>query len=144
RIISATTPHSSLLSEICVNLWPSVRSVFLSGSGASAALRVVRSGSIRGDRRILCSRPNLRLPWIAARMVDLGEVQRAGKLGGEGAVVGHHQQRGGGLGAQGADERKHLPCGRGIERARRLIGEDEGGPVGQRPRHGDALLLPEA
>ena len=60
--------------------------------------------------------------------------------GGDG-VVGDHDDRLAELVDGGAHEGEDLAAGAGVEVARRLVGEDEVRPRGQRPGDGDALLL---
>ena len=56
-------------------------------------------------------------------------------------VVGDHDDGLAHRAHGGAEELEHLGAGGGVEVAGGLVGEDELGPGGQRPRHGDPLLL---
>jgi hypothetical protein len=71
-----------------------------------------------------------------------GQAQRrgGGRPGGA-RVVGHHGHGQAVLVDQAAQQREHLPRGRRVEGAGRLVGEDDLRPGDQRPGDGDALLL---
>ena len=60
---------------------------------------------------------------------------------GDFGIMGDDYHRHAFFGIQGAEQREHLDAGFGVERARRFVGEQQFGLVGQAAGDGDALLL---
>ena len=58
--------------------------------------------------------------------------------------MGHNQQCYALFAAGIPEEIDHLLLMRGVDACRRLIGEDDAGPIGQRSRHRHSLLLANA
>ncbi len=97
---------------------------------------MIHSLSFRHRRR-----PQFCLPLIGVDLAIL-EHDAAAALGAHGRVVGDDDQGGAGVFVQVVEEIEDRRAGFGIEVARGLIGQEKQRIIHQRPRHGDALLLP--
>src|SRR4051812_45811567 len=110
-------------------------------SGSVIALRRASASNLRASPLAVgCCGLELS-PRLLQHMVDLSEILPRFELRQYFLVVAHKEKCGRLFAANLADQRERFPRMLAVEIARRLIGEHELRPVGQRPRHGDALLL---
>src|SRR5262245_20285237 len=165
--ISRSAPGSSGLRRACwlsSVLWSTTSTAVTvaSPSAMPSAERIVRAGrkpscrhASRSSRRISDPQPRerggdglrrdllVREPRVALQLAVLEEVDLV-RVGGVARVVRHEQDRLPELVAAAVEELHDLLAGGAGDVAGGLVGHDDRGPRGQRPRDGDALHLAAA